>query len=568
MTEETTSIEPKKPEPPPDRLQTHDSWINPVSGVGGLEDKAAGFVFVPGTDRCWSGFMLAELYEVDDIAARIIDALPDAAFERGWRLESSLEAEHAEAVRDSLDHFRLQQTITRARKWSRLYGGAACYIGSDDGPQETPLQYGGRLYFLQAYERDELQPTRYYDSPLNPKFGEPSHYRLTPIRSVATAPTVIIHESRLILFDGCDTTPRKRAQNNGWGSSVLIRPMKALQQFYAAYAIVLSLLGDANQNVYKWKGLASLLLSGKEEIIEARMRLMDRVRSTVKGIAVDAEEEDFVRSQLNVSGIDAVLDKYALRISAAAKMPATVLHGSSPAGMNATGESDLRNWGSQAETERRATLTPGMERFIRVLFRAANGPTGGVEPDSWSIKWPSLWAPMPREEAEIRSINAQTDQAYVDMQVLKPATIAKARFSGDTEQQQPMLTADEIAELEGAQTSPPSPPEPPGDQGGGDLPPPAPAAPQQDADVPDVDTEDEAAPIDETVTALASKMTQHGVTHCEHGMANVCTRCGVERVRDFEPDAEGQPVWKKLWRPIGTSGFTPPAEAGAPPADV
>jgi hypothetical protein len=603
-------------------VQTQDSWVNPVSGVGGLEDKSAGFIFIPGTDRLWTTHYLSELYEVDDISARIVDALPSAAFERGWRLEENLEPDQSEAMLDTMDALRVQQQVIRTRKWARLFGGAGLYIGSDDGPQESPLQYGGRVHFLQPYERDELQPWRYYDDPLSPKFGEVSHYRLTPIRSVATAPSVIIHETRLVVMNGVDTTNRKRAQNNGWGSSVLIRPMKAIQQFQAAYAIVLSMLGDANQNVYKWKGLADLLLSGKEAIIEARMRLMDRVRSTVRGIAVDADEEDFVRSQINVSGIDGILDKFAIRIAAAAVMPVTVLLGQSPAGMNATGESDLRNWGSQVETEKREVFTPALEKIIRVIFNASNGPTSGVEPSTWSVKFPSQWAPTPREEAEIRNVNAQTDQVYVDMQVLKPSQVAQARFTGDTEQQ-PLVTPEDIAALETAEgMSAETGAGGAGDDGGIELAPTQQAAlvtvnearaqrglpawpileegamsvaefeartaakgeaggevegkieapgtvpgvtdtaPVGDASG-EVDTEDDALDepaIDETIARLAAKMMEHGVDRCEHGIVNRCTKCGIERVRDFEPGPDGQPVWRKLWRPIGTTGFAAPAE--------
>src|SRR5690606_27963419 len=150
---------------------TQDSWVNPATGVGSAADKIAGFAFVPGTDRLWSTQLLGELYEVDDICATIVDALPQAAFERGWRFDSDLDAEAAERVRDAIDHYRVQEQLLRTRKWARLFGGAALYIGSDDGPQETPLQYGGRLHFLHAYEQDELQPSRYYDDPLSPRFG-------------------------------------------------------------------------------------------------------------------------------------------------------------------------------------------------------------------------------------------------------------------------------------------------------------------------------------------------------------------------------------------------------------
>lgn len=545
----------------PKPMLTQDSWVNTTTGVGGVNDKSAGFVFVPGTDRLWTSTYLSELYEVDDIASRIVDALPSAAFERGWRVEENLEAPQSEALRDALDHFQVQKQLQRARRWSRLYGGAAVYIGSDDGPQEAPLQLGGRLHFLQPYEKDELQPHRYYEDPLSPKFGEPSHYRLTPIRNAVMTQTVIIHESRLIVLHGVDTTPRKRAQNNGWGTSVLIRPMKAIQQFHTAYAIVLSLIGDANQNVYKWKGLSDLLLKGDEKVIEARMRVMDKVRSTVHGIAVDADEEDFVRSQINVTGMDGLLDKFAIRIAAAAIMPVTVLLGQSPAGMNATGESDLRNWGSQVDTEKRDIMTPALEYIVRVLFHASNGPTAGQEPETWSIKFPSQWAPTPREEAEIRNINSQTDQAYLDMQVLTAAQIAKARFTGDTDQQTPLVSPEQLAALEGAQT-------PPDAAGGSEELPDAEAIsrvlnPGDGA----VTTEDDDAP-DDTVTQLAAKMTQYGVRRCEHQLVNRCDKCGIERVRDFVPGPgpDSEPVWSILWRPIGTRGFAPPSPAPPAPA--
>jgi hypothetical protein len=55
---------------------------------------------------------------------------------------------------------------------------------------------------------------------------------------------------------------------------------------------------------------------------------------------------------------------------------------------------------------------------------------------------------------------------------------------------------------------------------------------------------------DEAVRALADKMTEAGIERCEHGAVNRCRLCGIERVRDFETDADGAPVWKVIWRPI------------------
>lgn len=51
-------------------------------------------------------------------------------------------------------------------------------------------------------------------------------------------------------------------------------------------------------------------------------------------------------------------------------------------------------------------------------------------------------------------------------------------------------------------------------------------------------------------SSLSAKMTEHGVTRCEHGSCNRCRLCGVERVRDFVPGKDGEHEWKVAWRPI------------------
>lgn len=63
---------------------------------------------------------------------------------------------------------------------------------------------------------------------------------------------------------------------------------------------------------------------------------------------------------------------------------------------------------------------------------------------------------------------------------------------------------------------------------------------------------------DGAADALAKKMTEFGVSRCEHGASNRCMKCGVERLRDFEIGADGEQVWSILWRPIQRAA-PPPA---------
>lgn len=71
------------------------------------------------------------------------------------------------------------------------------------------------------------------------------------------------------------------------------------------------------------------------------------------------------------------------------------------------------------------------------------------------------------------------------------------------------------------------------------------------------------APSDNAAAALAAKMTLHRVQRCEHERPNRCLLCGIERTRDFDPEAVpgAGHTWHVAWRPIG--GALPVVE---PPA--
>ncbi len=52
------------------------------------------------------------------------------------------------------------------------------------------------------------------------------------------------------------------------------------------------------------------------------------------------KKDSFTRVQTPLTNLSDILDRFATRLAAAADMPVTLLMGMSPAGLNATGESD------------------------------------------------------------------------------------------------------------------------------------------------------------------------------------------------------------------------------------
>jgi len=72
------------------------------------------------------------------------------------------------------------------------------------------------------------------------------------------------------------------------------------------------------------------------------------------------------------------------------------------------------------------------------------------------------------------------------------------------------------------------------------LPPAVPAATLAEGDVDEPDA----------IAALCEKMNELQIRACEHGRVNLCAWCGIQRRREVELGADGEPVWAIIWEPL------------------
>jgi len=407
-------------------VQRLDSWVNALTGLGGLRDKLSYHQILPGV-RLTDGALEA-LYDTDDIAAKIVDKLPRDATRRGFTLEfeGDSDDESAAAMRAlyaQLEDLAVLPKLREAWIWARLYGAGAVYIGADDGllPAE-PLAEDKivEVRFLNVLRRPQLEVRKRYSDIHGPKFGQPELYavRRADVRRDA-ALEVLIHESRLVFFPGA-LTARSEQGADDWDNSVLQRAQDCLRQSASSWQSAAHLLTDASQAVLKIDHLSEIIATGGESRLRARMEIMDMARSVCRAILVDAEREEFTRVATSFSGLPEMLDRFMMRDAAAAEMPVALLYGRSAAGLNATGESDTRGWYDVVEDAQNDVLRPRLERVVRVFMLAKSGPTHGQEPENWKLKFNSLWQPTGKERAETRKINGDTIATLVDAQVILP----------------------------------------------------------------------------------------------------------------------------------------------------
>jgi uncharacterized protein len=413
-----------------------DSWVSALTGLGTTShDKrmSTGFIADIVSDR-----EARDLWRGDDLAKRVIELIPKAMMRSGFDIKIENSKEEAEGFSALFETLKATAIFQKAKMYERAYGGAAIWPVINDGAIDMSLPLNedriSEVSHLTLFEPRELQPFRYYSDPKQPKYGEVEVWRVVPIiqRGMVTIDT-FIHETRLIVFPGIRVSKEEIAQYPGWGDSVLTYTYRVLCDFNVSWSSAAILLNDFAQPVFKMKGLSEALATDVDEIIRARMQAVEMSRSTARTVMIDADAEDFERKQTPVTGMPELLDRFALRLSAATGIPVTLLMGQSPAGMNATGASDITFFYDMIDGERSGGgMLDQLSRLLYLLIRSKTGPTRGVEPEKWSIEFRSLYSESTLEKTQARKTQAETDVLYITNGVLAPEEVALSRFGGDT----------------------------------------------------------------------------------------------------------------------------------------
>jgi uncharacterized protein len=451
-------------------LTREDSWANALTGLGSLRDKLTHNQIGP--SQVLPDATLENLYNGDHLAAKICEAIPKDATRRGYaiELEGMAPNESARTARDIVQHARQLKALPSLRQawiWGRLYGGGAVFIGADDGQtMEQPLneQNIRRIRSLTVAMKPQLTVRSRYQDEEHPRHGEVETYEvrrapavgmMTPIRT-----GTVIHESRLIVFGGTLGARFFNVNPGGFEDSVLQRVHTVLRDTATSWQSTAHLLTDASQGVLKIKNLMGLIASSGKEVLRTRVELIDMARSVCRSLLID-EGESFERLATSFAGIPELMDRFMMNVASAAEMPVTKLYGRSPAGMNATGESDTRGWYDTVEDAQSDVLLSRHERLLTVCMLAKDSPTKGKLPESWRIKYLPLWQPTAAEEANRKKTVAETHVALVNAQIMLEVE-ASLGLAGDfpsinVEMRQKILADELKAREERAGEPPPDP---------------------------------------------------------------------------------------------------------------
>lgn len=371
-------------------------------------------------------------------------------------------AEVAEEIDGALEELGADDAIWWALCYERAYGGGAILVGADDGVEDLskPLDEENikSVDWLNAFQGGydgEIVAWSYYNDPRSKKYGLPETYMIrnlgVPIARLP-APGALgrdvlprqqlrgygqmifwVHESRLLIFPGTPVSRNARVQMRGWGDSIFTRVDKVLADYNQTWGSIANLMTDFSQGVINVEGLNAKLSgnnkASKSYPITTRAKQIQITRSIARMLFLDADEK-FTRETASLAGVSEILQQFALRLAAAADMPVTLLMGQAPAGLNATGASDVRFFYDRIAARQKKRMLPQLKRLLRILMLAKEGPTKGKEPERWSVAFRPLYQMTALEDAQLRKTVAEMDSIYIDKQVLSPEEVTASAFGG------------------------------------------------------------------------------------------------------------------------------------------
>ncbi|NMT33341.1 DUF1073 domain-containing protein [Stenotrophomonas maltophilia] len=404
--------------------QFKDGLVNLVANLGTPRDKAASTFYGPPT---LSDQEAENAYRGTWLARKVIDipAMDSCRKWRGWSAgQANITAIEAEEKR-----LGLQQKLLEAMIRARLTGGAALYIGTGQSDPMLPLKPESLgkagIRHLNVLSKRVLQAGELDRDPESPDYGRPAFYTL----SSGTAGQLQIHPSRLVILQGAVKPDPELDTGNGWGDSVLMAISKAIKDADASAANIASLVFEAKVDVIKIPNFMSNLADPEyEQKVLQRLTLAAMAKGVNGALLLDAEEE-YEQKQAQFGGLVDLLMGFMQLVSGASDIPMTRLLGQSPGGLNASGESDLRNYYDRISSNQELVLQPALQVLDECLIRSALGS----RPAEVFYNWRSLWQTTDTERATIGKTTADTIKTIADTRLIPEPVLVQVAANMLTE---------------------------------------------------------------------------------------------------------------------------------------
>lgn len=376
---------------------------------------------------------LEAAYRGSWIVGQMVDAIPEDMTRAGVDITTNEQDADIADFKSAISKRGIWTSLCSALKWSRLYGGSIAVIQIRGQDLSTPLNLDtiakGQFTGLTVFDRWQLDPSLNIVIKEGPDIGMPAFYDIvttaTSADNAGSPPEgrIRVHHSRCVRLIGIELPFFQAITEMMWGESELERLWDRLIAFDQATMSAANLIERANNRTVGIDGLREIVAAGgkAQQGLEAQFEMM-RQFQTNEGLTLIDKEDTFVSTSYSFSGLGDLLVQFGQQLAGASQIPLVRLFGQSPAGMNATGESDMRMYYDGINAKQEAKLRNPLDTVLRVLWRST---FGRPEPKDFQFSFVPLWQMTMKEKADLAKVNTESILATEEAGLIKRSTAQK-----------------------------------------------------------------------------------------------------------------------------------------------
>lgn len=380
-----------------------DGLISLLTGMGTTTDQRSYSHYFA---RPMTGYEIDQAYRGSWVMRKAIDK-PATEMVREWR---DWQADSADIAKIETEEKRLdlRNKVRRAEIMRGLGGGGmVLYVGGSPEEQATPLDptkvRAGDLKTIHVWHRSRFGLGEMITDWTDPWFGYPSYFEVQLQGSTGAGP-LRFHPSRVVAFKGehVGDVVGTSWLDQFWGQSKVQSIIDAIKNVDTADSGFAALITQARLRRISIPYLMDILTKpGGEEDLGRRLQAFALGESNNGVSWIDGGDSEGKNAekiedvQVTWTGMPDIMNAYRVAAAAAADMPATVLWGTSPQGMNATGDSDIQLWHKTVKGRQDLDLSPCMTQIDSALIPSA---LGRVDDTIW-YEWAPLSTQSEKDEA-------------------------------------------------------------------------------------------------------------------------------------------------------------------------
>lgn len=320
----------------------------------------------------------------------------------------------------ALDEFNVRRVIATMAMHDALYGRGQCAVkfrNDSDEALQTPLVLSkhtipaGSLKAFAPVEPVWTTPSAYNAiDPTAPDFYKPrvwfmlgKEIHASRLLTVITRPLPDILKPAYN-FSGMSLSQLAEPYVNNW-----LRTRQAVSDLINNFSI--TILATAMDQVLQGDA------DGTDVFKRAELFTMTRANQGL--MLLDKEREEVLQVNTPLSGLHELQAQAQEHMCSATRIPAMILTGISPSGLNASSEGEIRVFYDWIKAQQEAHFSPILDDMIAIIMLHLWGEID----DSITWHWRPLWQTSELERADIRVKEAQAADIYVNMGALSPEDV-------------------------------------------------------------------------------------------------------------------------------------------------